>query len=426
MAEKIVFHIDVNSAFLSWESVRRVKRGESDLREIPAAVGGDRKKRHGVILAKSIPAKRYGIHTGESIMEALKKCPQLYLVPPDFGLYSVCSRAFITILKEYSPVVEQVSIDEAFVDMTGMEKLFGPPIEVAEKIKDRIFEELGFTVNVGISTNKLLAKMASDFEKPGKVHTLYPEEIAKKMWPLPVGELYSVGRSTVKQLYLLGIRTIGDLAKADPELLKRHLKKHGELIWNFANGRDVSIVEEETAPNKGYGNSTTIAFDVTDESVAKMVLLSLTETVASRLRQAGVKAESVSVSIRDADFHNSSHQMLLMRPTDITYDIYEAVCQLFDELWDGEPIRLLGVSTGRLVEKDAPEQLSFFDEDLQKKEEKLKKLDAAIDTIRSRYGVDAVKRAAFVKAPVDHVAGKHLRAQEGGTKILKSTSKGDD
>lgn len=412
MAEKIIFHVDVNSAFLSWESVRRIKQGELDLREIPAAVGGDRKKRHGVILAKSVPAKRYGVRTGESIAEALKKCPELFLVSPDFGLYSACSKAFIRILKEYSPVVEQMSIDEAFVDMTGMEALFGEPVAAAEKIRDQIFRELGFTVNVGISNNKLLAKMASDFEKPGKIHTLFPDEIQKKMWPLPVGELYSVGHSTARQLYLLGIRTIGDLAKADPELLKRHLKKHGELIWNFANGRAVSMLEEESVPNKGYGNSTTIAFDVTEESMAKMILLSLTETVASRLRQAEVKAESVSVSIRDADFHNSSHQMILVRPSNTTYDIYEAACVLFDELWDGEPIRLLGVSTGRLVEKDAPEQMSFFDEEAVKKKEKLEKLDAAIDTIRDRYGVDAVKRAAFVKAPVDHVAGKHLRAKE--------------
>ena len=414
MTEKIIFHIDVNSAFLSWESVRRVGQGESDLREIPAAVGGDRKQRHGVILAKSIPAKKYGVRTGESIMEALRKCPELFIVPPDFGLYSMYSKAFIDILKEYSPVVEQVSIDEAFVDMTGMEQLFGPPIEIAKKIRDRIYRELGFTVNIGISTNKLLAKMASDFEKPGKVHTLFENEIEEKMWRLPVGELYSVGRSTVKQLYLLGIRTIGDLARADVALLRLHLKKHGEIIWNFANGKDVSIVEEEAVANKGYGNSTTIAFDVTEEGTAKMVLLSLTETVASRLRQAGVKAESISVSIRDKEFHNSSHQKRLNYSTDITYDLYEAACQLFDELWNGEPIRLLGVSTGRLVEKDAPEQLSFFDEEKLKKQEKLEKLDAAIDTIRSRYGVDAVKRATFVKAPVDHVSGKHLRAMEKG------------
>lgn len=417
MPEKIVFHIDVNSAFLSWESVRRVKQGETDLREIPAAVGGDRKKRHGVILAKSMPARAFGVRTGESIMEALKKCPGLFLVPPDFGLYSVCSEAFIQILKQYSPVVEQVSIDEAFVDMTGMETLFGPPLEAAGKIRDRIWEELGFTVNVGISNNKLLAKMASDFEKPGKIHTLFPEEIPRKMWPMPVGELYSIGHSTAKQLYLLGIRTIGDLAKADPALLKLHLKKHGEIIWNFANGRDVSLIEEETVPNKGYGNSTTISFDVTDESTAKRILLSLTETVGSRLRQAGVRAGSVSVSIRSADFHNSSHQTLLGRPTDITYDIYEAACHLFDELWDGEAIRLLGVSTGRLVEKSAPEQLSLFNEDKVKKQEKLERLDKAIDEIRGRYGVDSIKRAAFVKTSMDHVAGKHLRAQDTGKRM---------
>ena len=250
-AAPVVFHVDVNSAFLSWEAVYRIRElgAKKDLRDELCAVGGDRQARRGIILAKSQSAKGYGVRTGESILEAKRKCPDLKLVPANYHLYRQSSEAFIKILKEYSPEMEQYSIDEAFMNMTGMEKLFGPPREAAERIRERIFRELGFTVNIGISTNKLLAKMASDFKKPNLVHTLFPEEIPEKMWPLPVRELFFVGRSTEASLKRLGIRTIGDLAKTDPELLKYHLKKHGEVIWNFANGRDAGVIETEETEN---------------------------------------------------------------------------------------------------------------------------------------------------------------------------------
>lgn len=244
-----------------------------DLRDQVSAVGGDIAKRHGIILAKSIPSKQYNIKTGESIMEAKQKCPHIILVPPHYQLYEQCSAAFIEILKKYTPHVEQYSIDEAYLDMTGTEKLWGNAIQAAFNIKNHIYRnELGFTVNVGISSNKLLAKMASDFKKPDRVHTLFPEEIKVKMWPLPVGDLFFVGRATVKKLHKLGIYTIGQLAQTDPEILRFHMKKHGEVIWHFANGRDVSVVESDRPANKGYGNSTTIAFDVTDVNTAKLVL----------------------------------------------------------------------------------------------------------------------------------------------------------
>jgi DNA polymerase-4 len=268
--DKTIFHIDVNSAFLSWEAVNRLQAGETlDLREIPSAVAGDKNKRHGVILAKSIPAKQYNVKTGEPIVDALKKCPSLTLVPPDHHLYQEYSRAFIDILYDFSPTVEQCSIDEAYCDMSGMSTLFGPPVEAAHKIKNRISKELGFTVNIGISTNKLLAKMASDFKKPDMVHTLYPHEIKDKMWILPVGELFFVGKSTAKKLNTLGIYTIGELAKTDLEVLRAHLKKHGEVIHSFANGIDTSIISQEEVKNKGYGNSSTISFDVEEESNSK-------------------------------------------------------------------------------------------------------------------------------------------------------------
>lgn len=402
--KQIVFHVDVNSAFLSWEAAERLKTDANapDLREIPAAVGGDMAKRHGVILAKSVPAKKYGVRTGESIVEAKRKCPNLLIVPPNHALYNQRSKALMDILKEYSPQVEQFSVDEAFLDMTGMEALFGEPMEAACKIKDRIREELGFTVNIGISTNKLLSKMASDFEKPDKVHTLFPEEIEKKMWPMPVGDLYLVGQATEKKLSQLGIRTIGDLARMDVKVLKTHLKKHGEIIWEFANGRDVSVVETEPAENKGYGNSTTIAFDVTDRDTAAQVLLSLSETVAARLRKHGKKAELLSVSIKDNNLHTVSHQEVLEVPSDITYEIYTAACRLFDELWDGSPIRLLGIRAEKVGDTMA-RQLNIFD---RTDYEKLERLDAALDAIRMRHGKDSVMRASFLNSPFDHMTGK--------------------
>ena len=219
--ERVIFHIDVNSAFLSWEAVYRLYHlgGTVDLRKEVSAVGGDMAMRHGIILAKSIPAKKYHIKTGETILEARQKCPDLMLVPPNYRLYEQCSKAFMDILRKYSPSVEQYSIDEAFVDMTGTDKLWGSPMEAANRLKNEIRDTLGFTVNIGISENKLLAKMASDFEKPDRVHTLWKSEIRKKMWPLPVSDLFFVGRATAKKLFSLGIQTIGQLAQADPAVL---------------------------------------------------------------------------------------------------------------------------------------------------------------------------------------------------------------
>ncbi len=396
MGERVIFHIDVNSAFLSWEAVYRLRcMGESlDLRDIPSAVGGEMAKRHGVILAKSTPAKKYNVRTGEPIVDALRKCPNLVIVEPNRELYARNSRALMEILRKYSDAVEQFSIDEAFVDMTGTELLFGKPLEAAYTMRDEIYERLGFTVNVGISSNKLLAKMAGEFEKPNKVHTLFPEEIREKMWPLPVRELFLVGGASEQKLKSLGINTIGELAQADPSMLRAALKKHGEAIWNFANGRDVALVEAEPSDNKGYGNSVTIAFDVTDGDTAKNILLSLSETVGRRLRRDEVWIETVSVTIRYFDLKRTSHQCVLEHTTNITDEIYRAACRLFDELWDGTPIRLLGVQTGKVTREGENRQLSLFDDT---DYEKLEKLDRAMDSIRERFGPDAVRRASFLK-----------------------------
>lgn len=400
----IIFHIDVNSAFLSWEAVYRLYHlgGKVDLREKVSAVGGDMAMRHGIILAKSIPAKKFHIKTGETILEAKQKCPELILVPPNYGLYEKCSQAFMDILRQYSPAVEQYSIDEAFVDMTGTDKLWGDPVSAAVRMKNQIRDMLGFTVNVGISENKLLAKMASDFQKPDRVHTLWKEEIPDKMWPLPVSDLFFVGRATAKKLFNLGIHTIGELAHADPHLLKAHLKKHGEVIWAFSRGMDVSVVQPEAPANKGYGNSTTIAFDVTDASTAKLVLLALAETVGTRLRAAKVRAEVIAVGIKTYDLSYANHQMTLQNATNITIEIHRCACQLFDELWDGTPIRHLGIHTSRVKDGFNMRQLDMFDDT---DYEKLERMDAAVDRIRRRYGIDSVKRAAFVGSPIDHMSG---------------------
>lgn len=405
MSGRVIFHIDVNSAFLSWEAVYRIRHlgGKLDLRTIPSAVGGDISKRHGIILAKSIPAKKYHIKTGEPVVDAVRKCPGLVLVPPNYELYEKSSKAFMAILRKYSGQVEQYSIDEAFVDMTGTESLFGNPVIAANTMKDEICQTLGFTVNVGVSSNKLLAKMARDFKKPNLVHTLFPEEIEKKMWPLPVRDLFFAGGASERKLNSLGIRTIGELAKTDVNTLKSVLKKHGEVILDFANGRDVSVVEPVPADNKGYGNSTTISFDVTDASTAKMVLLSLAETVGKRLRKDDVRIEVVAISIRFHDLTYASHQMVLQSATNITKEIHDVACRLFDELWDGRAIRHLGIHTSRVSRNSGSRQLSLFDDT---DYEKLEKLDRAVDSIREKYGMDAIQRAAFLKQTgVDHMNG---------------------
>ena len=395
--QQIIFHIDVNSAFLSWEAAYRMRElGETeDLRLIPSVVGGSEESRHGIVLAKSESAKKYGVTTGEPLVDARRKCPELKTVPSNFPIYVKYSNAMMKILEDYTPDIEQYSIDESFLDMTGTQKLFGPPIEAAHTIKDRIYEELGFTVNIGISTNKLLAKMASDFKKPNRVHTLFPEEVPVKMWPLPVSELFFVGRQTTKRLHSLGIFTIGDLAKTDKKIIQDNLKGHGTVIWEFANGIGDSMDEvankNRKPTNRGYSNETTLAFDVTDAHLAKEILLSLTETVATRVRADKSYISVISVYFVDNEFRHTSKQMTLDSATNVTNEIYHHVCMLFDALWNGNPIRLLGVQTSKAT-SESHRQYSLFE---QQNVEKLSKLDSAIDAIRYKYGEGSIKRASL-------------------------------
>ncbi|MBD5465945.1 MAG: DNA polymerase IV [Lachnospiraceae bacterium] len=411
MPEPVIFHVDVNSAFLSWEACFLLKKGyEVDIRRIPSVIGGSEAMRHGIVLAKSAPAKAFRITTGEPLAQARRKCPHLQVFPPHYEVYVENSKSLMDLLRRYAPEVEQFSIDEAYCDMTGTEKLYGDLTVFAHTLKDTIHSELGFTVNIGISKNKILAKMASDFEKPDRVHTLFPEEIPHKMWPLPVEELFYVGRSSYKKLHNLGIYTIGDLAHYDKDILISHLNKHGETIWNFANGIDVAEVTASQPENKGYGNSLTIHYDVEDGDTAKMFLLSLCETVGARLRSDHAFIKTISVSMVDSSFHHHSRQMTLPSATNITEKIFYCACQLFDQLWKGEPIRLLGVSTSKAT-KEQFTQYNLFDTET---DEKYKKLNSAIDQIRTRYGEDSVKRARFLEDQAEHMSGGINKAKRTG------------
>lgn len=404
---RLIFHIDVNSAFLSWEATRRVSMGEDDIRLIPSAIGGDREKRTGVILAKSIPAKKFGIKTGEPVAAALRKCPDLFLARPDFKLYEASSRAFISIVKEFAPVVEQVSIDECFADFSGTHRIYPDPIALAHTIKDKIRNELGFTVNVGIGECKLLAKMASDFEKPDKVHTLFRKEIPQKMWPLKVGDLYSVGHSTAEKLERAKIRTIGDLANADVARVQRLVgQKMGKQIHDYANGIDPSEVLAEPEEAKGYSISTTLEDDVTKASQAYPVLLALADSVSARIRSDDAKAYCIAVQIRSNDFKTKSHQRSLMNPTDISQEVFEISKELFDELWDGvTPLRLLGIAMTNITREETVQFSLFPDE----KKEKARKIDKAKDALNARFGSATVVRGSSIQTKID--VGKKYQAQ---------------
>ncbi len=402
-AMSIVMHIDANSAFLSWEAVYRLQAGyPTDLRDIPSVVAGDPQKRHGIILARSLPAKKYGIKTAESLLEARNKCPDLFVAGPNYDLYLCCSDAMYEILGQYSPLIQRYSVDECFLDYTGCRDTFGDPETAAYEIKERIKEELGFTVNVGVSSNKLLAKMASELEKPDKVHTLWPDEISRKMWPLPVAELFMVGRATARKLKERNIRTIGDLAGQDPNHMKVFLKSHGLLIWNYANGIDNSlVVPNDEIIQKGIGNSTTIAFDVTERKEALMVLLALTERVCFRLRKFGRVCSLISLSLRTNEFRGCSHQLQLQSYTNSTSEVFKYVVRLFDEIWRGEPVRQLGVNVSGFV-KDTMIQLSIFDAEDRGRAEKI---DQAVDKIRTRFGDRSITRGCFANGRMDPLQG---------------------
>ncbi len=398
-----IMHIDANSAYLSWSAIKALEDGGSlDYRTVPAVVGGDQEKRHGIVLTKSIPAKQYGIKTGESLVEARKKCPGLLVIPPDYDLYMDCSNAMYAILCEYSPLVERYSIDECFLDYTRSEQAFGDIVEEAHRIRERVKAELGFTVNIGVSTNKLLAKMGSELKKPDRVHTLWPSEIEEKMHPLPVEELFMVGPASKRKLNAVGVKTIGDLAHMDRGVARALLKSHGDLIWRYANGLDDSLVTPHSrVEQKGVGNSLTIWYDVICEEEARYFLLSLSEQVSMRLRAKRSMASVIAVHLRTSGLWGYGHQVRLGSYTDSTDEIYSVACGLFREMWSGEPIRQIGVHSSGLTYTDQ-EQLSLFDSG---RREADRSCDRTVDAIRERFGRKSIFRGCFANTVFNPVEG---------------------
>lgn len=387
--ERQILHVDVNNAFLSWTAVERLKNGDSiDLRKIPAIIGGDEEKRRGIVLAKSNIAKQFGIITGEPIYFARKKCPQIKIISSDFKTYIKYSDALYQLLSEYTNEIQRFSIDECFLDLTHF--LAGASLmDKAKEIHTRVEKELGFTVNIGVAHNKLLAKMASDFEKPNKIHTLYEEEIEAKMWVLPVSELFMVGKKSLPKLQKMGIKTIGDLAKADKEKLYKAFGKFGKMIWEYSNGIDYSKVEYIKEKPKCIGNSITLPYDFSNQEKIEEVILALTEQVTYRLRKQEMKASVVGITLKTNEFKIISHQKKLDINTDSTKIIYKEVKKLFYDIYQGENIRLIGVRVEKLQE-NSEMQLSIF---RQKESERQEKLDEAIDKLKQKYGYNSITRA---------------------------------
>ena len=293
--ERQIMHIDVNNAFLSWYAIWRLKNGEEvDIRELPAIIGGDESKRSGIVLAKSNLAKQFGIVTGETIYQARKKCPNIQIFQGDYNVYTEYSNKLYNLLLDYTDKIERYSIDECFLDMTGY-LMKSTLLDKAKEIQNRVNQELGFTVNIGLSTNKLLAKMASDFEKPNKIHTLYPNEIKEKMWPLSIKELFMLGRKSVPKLYNMNIKTIGDLANTDKARLIKMFGKHGKIMWEYANGIDLSEVIYKYEEPKSISNSTTLAKDVENLDSLNEILLELVEHVTYRLRKHNMVTSVINV-----------------------------------------------------------------------------------------------------------------------------------
>ncbi len=392
--ERVIFHIDVNNAFLSWTAVKLLKEGyKIDIRTIPSVIGGDEEHRRGIVLAKSPVAKKYGVVSAETLYQARKKCPDLKVYPPDYKYYSVMSKKMFEYISNYSPDMEKFSIDECFLDMTGTHYLYDDLIELAYKIKDEIYEKFGFTVNIGIGNNKLCAKMASDFEKPNKVHTLFNNEIKDKMWPLPIEDLFMVGRKTSEKLKKMGLNTIGDVANINPSILNREFKSFGIDIWNRANGIDDSEVVSTYGESKSISISRTLDHDSDDIEYIKDFLLYETDEVGRELRRKKLYANVVAVTIKTYDFVSFSKQTSLEYPINSNDDIYDAVVKILYKMWNFEKIRNIGIrlanlSSTRFVQDD------LFDKAQESADSE--KMQEALDKIKDKYGSSIINPASLL------------------------------
>ncbi len=392
--ERIIFHIDVNNAFLSWTAVYLLKQGyKEDIRKIPSVIGGDEKERRGIVLAKSPVAKKYGIVTAEPIYQAKKKCPNLQIFEANREFYIEMSHLFKNYLKNYSPNIEEFSIDECFIDMTGTNYLYKDYVKLAHKIKDEIKEKFGFTVNVGIGNNKLCAKMASDFEKPDKVHTLYKDEIVTKLWPLDVSELFMVGKKTTQELYNMNIHTIEELAHTPLGKLEKKFKKQAEYLRKASWGIDDSEVNEENYhKNNSISTTETLKYDTVDTDKLKEYLLRQTERVTRELREKGKYANTVSVIFKDNQFISYSAQEKLSNSTDDTREIYKKVVEIFDKNFKGISLRLIGVRLSELTEHKN-KQISIFE--IEEEKEDNSEIQKTIDDLNKKFGNDLIIPASL-------------------------------
>jgi DNA polymerase-4 len=365
-----------------------------ELKGRPAAVAGDPKNRSGIILAANYEARRFGIKTTMVLHEAKKLCPSITFVPPDHTYYQKVSTSVMNILSRYTPLIQINSIDEAWLDMTGCESLFGEPTVIAQRIMDDIQNELDLWCSIGISENKFLAKMASEIKKPLGITEVWINDISNKLWPLGIREMYGIGKQTEQKLNRLGIYKIGDLAKSDKALLTKHFGKYGTEMHQLANGIDISSVTTSTDhSSKSIGRSTTLSYDTNDIKYIEKILLDLAEEVGAEARQNNYKGRTVSIVIKYSDFKSITRQKTVT-PTYLTKEIYQTGLSLINDNWNGSSlIRLLGISIANFQDTDI-EQLSFFDElGLKGKNEKEEKLERAIDSIREKYGSDKIKRA---------------------------------
>lgn len=393
---RIIFHIDVNNAFLSWTAVKLLNSGYPiDIREIPSIIGGDESIRHGIVLAKSPVAKKMGIHTAETIYMARKKCPNLKVFPADMSYYKEMSTKMIDYISNYSPDLEQFSIDECFLDLTGTHYLYDDIIALAYKIKDEIYSEFGFTVNVGIGNNKLCAKMASDFEKPNKVHTLFDYEIEAKLWPLPIDSLFMVGKKTAFKLKKMGFYTIGDVAKCDPKRLVKEFKLFGKDIYERANGIDDSLVDSTISQNKSISVSWTLEKDTDDISEIKRILLRQVDEVGRSLRREKLYTTVIAITFKTYDFINFSKQVTLDFPINSNDDIYDDVIQLLYKAWNFEKIRNIGIRLSGFTNKRVSQNSLF--ESIDNKVDDHEKIQAVLDSIKDKYGSHIIQPASLLE-----------------------------
>lgn len=385
---RTILHSDLNNFYASVECVY-----DPSLRDFPVAVCGDPDARHGIVLAKNMPAKRMGVTTGEAIWQARQKCPELKVVPPDFRKYVRFAKMMREIYAEYTDYIEPFGLDEAWLDVTG-HALSGE--EIASELRARAKRELGLTLSVGVSYNKVFAKLGSDMKKPDATTVITPENYRQKVWPLPAGELLYVGPATRRRLSGRNIRTIGDLAACPPRELAAMMGKNGEMLWTFANGLDRSPVRraDDTAMIKSVGNSTTPPRDLTCERDVQRVATVLSESVAERLREHGLRGSVVELSVRDCALNSFVRQRKLPRPTALAGEMIACAMALFRESYRWErPIRSMGVSVSDLRPEKGDEQLCMFPDTGRARRYEL---EGAVEDIRRRFGHASILRASLI------------------------------